>query len=130
MLFTSRGNLDLALVSNNETQSLQIFEKIENVMCNSTNDNHYFQALYNNNNHNNNNNNNNNKNVNNNINKNVKYDISRNMNYPRKNLIYLKQVYTFQSNQIKFENPKSSLPLKRFTVHFLTILNPRKPKVR
>ena len=24
--------------------------------------------------------------------------ISRNMNYPRKNLIYLKQVYTFQSN--------------------------------
>ena len=28
--------------------------------------------------------------------------ISRNMNYPRKNLIYLKQVYTFQSNQTKF----------------------------
>ena len=56
--------------------------------------------------------------------------ISRNMNYPRKNLIYLKQVYTFQSNQIKFENLKSSLPLKRFTVHFLTTLNPRKPKVR
>ena len=40
------------------------------------------------------------------------------------------QIYTFQSNQIKFENPKSSLPLKRFTVHFLTTLNPRKPKVR
>ena len=56
--------------------------------------------------------------------------VSRNMNYPRKNLIYLKQVYTFQSNQIKFENPKSSLPLKKFTVHFLTTLNPRKPKVR
>ena len=56
--------------------------------------------------------------------------ISRNMNYPRKNLIYLKQVYTFQSNQIKFENPKSSLPLKRFIVRFLTTLNPRKPKVR
>ena len=56
--------------------------------------------------------------------------ISRNMNYPRKNLIYLKQAYTFQSNQIKFENPKSSLPLKRFIVHFLTTLNPRKPKVR
>ena len=56
--------------------------------------------------------------------------ISRNMNYPRKNLIYLKQVYTFQSNQIKFENPKSSLPLKRFIIHFLTTLNPRKPKVR
>ena len=32
------------------------------------------------------------------------------MNYPRKNLIYLKQVYTFQSNRITFENPKSSLP--------------------
>ena len=56
--------------------------------------------------------------------------ILRNMNYPRKNLIYLKQAYTFQSNQIKFENPKSSLPLKRFIVRFLTTLNPRKPKVR
>ena len=30
------------------------------------------------------------------------------MNYPRKNLIYLKQVYTFHSNQIKFKNPKST----------------------
>ena len=50
--------------------------------------------------------------------------------YPRKNLIYFKQVYTFQSNQTKFKNPKSSLPLKRFIVHFLTTLNPRKPKVR
>ena len=56
--------------------------------------------------------------------------ISLNMNYATKNLIYLKQVYTFQSNQIKFENPKSSLPLKRFIVRFLTTLNPRKPKVR
>ena len=56
--------------------------------------------------------------------------ISRNMNDPRKSLIYLKQVYTFQSNQTKFENPKSSLPLKRFIVHLLTTLNPRKPKVR
>ena len=56
--------------------------------------------------------------------------ISLTMNYPRKNLIYLKQVYIFQSNQMKFENPKSSLPLKRFIVHFLTTLNPRKPKVR
>ena len=52
------------------------------------------------------------------------------MNYPRKNLIYLKQVYTFQSNQIKFGNPKSSLLLERFTVHLLTTLNPRKPKVK
>ena len=56
--------------------------------------------------------------------------ISRNMNYPRKNLIYLKQVYTFQSNQIKFENLKSSLPFKRFILNFLTTLNPRKLKVR
>ena len=56
--------------------------------------------------------------------------ISQNMNYPRKNLIYLQQVYTFQSNQIKFKNPKSSLSFKRFIVHFLTTLNPRKPKVR
>ena len=31
------------------------------------------------------------------------------MNYPIKNLIYLKQVYNFQSNQIKFENPKFSV---------------------
>ena len=50
------------------------------------------------------------------------------MNYARKNLIYLKRVYTFQSNQITFENPKTSLPLKRFIVHFLTTLNPRKSK--
>ena len=48
----------------------------------------------------------------------------------RKNLIYLKQVYTFESNQTKFENLKASLPLKRFIIHFLTTLNPRKPKVR
>ena len=46
--------------------------------------------------------------------------ISRNMNYSRKNVIYLKQVYIFQSNQIKLKNPKSSLPLKRFIVRFLT----------
>ena len=56
--------------------------------------------------------------------------ISRNTNYSRKNLIYLKQVYTFRSNQTKLENPKSSLPLKKFIVHFLTTLNPRKWKVR
>ena len=56
--------------------------------------------------------------------------ISRNINNPRKNLIYLKQVHTFQSNQIKFENPKSSLPLKRFIVRFLTALNSKKPKAR
>ena len=42
----------------------------------------------------------------------------------------LKAGYNFQSNQIKFENPKFSLPLKRFIVRFLTTLNPRKSKVR
>ena len=56
--------------------------------------------------------------------------ISCNMNYPKKNLIYLKQGCTFQSNQIKFENPKSPLPLKRFTVPFLTTSNMGKAKVR
>ena len=45
------------------------------------------------------------------------------MNYPRGNLIYLKQAYTFQSNQIKFENSKSSLHSKRFIVRFLKTLN-------
>ena len=54
----------------------------------------------------------------------------RNITYLSKNLIYLKQVYTLPSNQIKFENPKSLLPLKGFIVHFLTTLNPRKPKFR
>ena len=34
--------------------------------------------------------------------------------------IYLKQFYTFQSNQIKFETLKSSLPLKRFIILLLT----------
>ena len=42
----------------------------------------------------------------------------------------LKQLSTFQSNQIKFKNPKSSLPLKRFFIRFLTTSNPRKPKFR
>ena len=42
----------------------------------------------------------------------------------------LKQLSTFQSNHIKFENPKSSLPLKRFFIRFLTTSNPRKPKFR
>ena len=52
------------------------------------------------------------------------------MNFPRKSLIYLKQVYTFQSNEIKFENPKSSLPLKRFIVCFLTALKPTKRQIK
>ena len=52
------------------------------------------------------------------------------MNYPKKNLIYLKQIYTFQTNQVKFKYPKSSLPLKRFIFCFLTTLNPRKPRVK
>ena len=33
--------------------------------------------------------------------------ISGNINYHRKNLIYLKQIYIFQSNQIKIENLES-----------------------
>ena len=36
-------------------------------------------------------------------------------------------IHIFQSNQIKFENPKFSVPLKRFIVRFLTTLNSRKP---
>ena len=52
------------------------------------------------------------------------------MNYLRKKPICLKQVYTFQSNQIKFENPISSIPSKIFTVLLLTTLNPRKPNVK
>ena len=43
---------------------------------------------------------------------------------------FCKAGYPFWSNRIKFKNPKSSLPLKRFIVHFFTALNPRKPKVR
>ena len=39
------------------------------------------------------------------------------MTYPSKKSIYLKQVYTFQSNQIKTENRKSSLPSKRLIVN-------------
>ena len=33
------------------------------------------------------------------------------MNYPRKNPIYLWQTYTFQLNQIKFDNRKSLLKI-------------------
>ena len=55
---------------------------------------------------------------------------SRKMYYHRENPIYLMQVYTFQSNQIKLKNPKSSLSLKRFIVLLLTTLNPKKQKVR
>ena len=42
-----------------------------------------------------------------------------NSNYPRKNLIYLKQVYTFQSYQIKSDNPESSLPFENIHCSFL-----------
>ena len=55
---------------------------------------------------------------------------SCNINYPKKNSIYLKQIYTFQSNQIQFEIPKSLLPLKRFLFLLLTTLTRTKPKVR
>ena len=52
------------------------------------------------------------------------------INYPRKNPIYLKQVYISLSNQIKFKNVKASLPSKRFIVHLSTTLNPKKLKIR
>ena len=55
---------------------------------------------------------------------------SYNMNYLRKNPIYLKQVYTSLSSQIKFENLKSLLLSKRFIVCFSTTLNLRKLKIR
>ena len=45
----------------------------------------------------------------------MQYELSR------KNLIQLKPVYTFQSNQITFKNPKFSLPSKRFIIHFLQL---------
>ena len=54
--------------------------------------------------------------------------ISHNINYPRKNPIYLKQVCTSLSNQIKFENLKSSLPLKRFIVRLLTTFKSEETK--
>ena len=47
------------------------------------------------------------------------------MNYPRKNLIYLKQVYNFQSNQIKFKNLESSLPF-----HCLFLKKPKSEETK
>ena len=44
--------------------------------------------------------------------------------------IYLTQVCTFQSNQIKIASPIFLLLLKRFIVHLSTTLNPRKPKAK
>ena len=55
---------------------------------------------------------------------------SQNLNYPKKNLIYVKQVCTSLSNQVKFKNPKSSIPSKRSIVRLPTTLNPRKLKWR
>ena len=46
----------------------------------------------------------------------------------RNNRFKIKFFLTEQN--LKFENPKSSLPLKQSIVPLLTILNPRKPKVR
>ena len=48
------------------------------------------------------------------------------MNYARKNLISLKQVNTSLSNKMKFENTKSSVPLKRFIARLSTTVNSRK----
>ena len=52
------------------------------------------------------------------------------MNCTGKNPIYLKQVYSFQSNETKFKNPKSPQPLKILIFRLLTTLNPKKLKVR
>ena len=54
--------------------------------------------------------------------------ISHSMNYSRKNPICLKQICTSLSNQINFENLKSSLPLKRFIVHLLTTFKSEETK--
>ena len=54
----------------------------------------------------------------------IQYELSQ------ENPIYLKQFYTSLSNQIKIENLKSSLPLKKFSFHLLTSLNLRKLKMR
>ena len=56
--------------------------------------------------------------------------ISHNMCHYSQNPIYLKYVYSFKSNQIRFGNLKSSLLFKRFIVRLLTTLNLRKLKVR
>ena len=46
------------------------------------------------------------------------------MKYP----IYLKQVYTSKSNPKKFENPKTLLPLKRFSRSFIKNLKSEETK--
>ena len=50
------------------------------------------------------------------------------MNYPRKNLIYLKQVYICQSNQIKFENPKSFTTFEKIHLSSLNNLKSEETK--
>ena len=55
---------------------------------------------------------------------------SNNLNYPRKNPIHVKHVYASLSNQIKLENPKSSLPSKRFIILLSTTLHIKKLIIR
>ena len=55
----------------------------------------------------------------------TQYELSQEESY-----LLLKQVYISLSNQIKFECPKSSLPLKRFIVCLSATLNPKKLKIR
>ena len=50
------------------------------------------------------------------------------MIYLRKNLIYLKQVYTFQSNQIKLQNPKPSVPFEKINCTFINNLKSKETK--
>ena len=52
------------------------------------------------------------------------------MNYPRKNSIFLKQVYISLSNYIKFENPKSSLALESFIVPLTITLGETKSQIK
>ena len=50
------------------------------------------------------------------------------MNYPRKNLIYLKQFYTFQSNQIKFEKSEIFNTFEKIHCSFLNNLKSKETK--
>ena len=50
------------------------------------------------------------------------------MIYLRRNLIYLKQVYTFQSNQIKLQNPKPSVPFEKINCTFINNLKSKETK--
>ena len=52
------------------------------------------------------------------------------MCYHMKNLTYLKQVYTSQSNHIKFENPKIFTTFEKIHRSFISNLKSDETKVR